>query len=166
MNHTHPKQLRLLAIAPSSRGFGFVVLEGEKSLVNWGVRTVKKDKNIQSLKKVTELITDYRPGLLVLQDMADAHRAPRIKALNQRLIALAETRKLKVKLIRDQQVKRVFFGDGKGTKQERAEIIAARFPDELGFRLPSQRRAWESEDGRMCMFDAVALALACWHKKK
>ena len=40
-----------------------------------------------------------------------------------------------------------------------AEILAKRLPEELGFRLPPKRRAWMSEDYRMDIFDAVALAL-------
>ena len=166
MKHANPQQLRLLAIAPSSRGFGFVVMEGEDSLVNWGVKEAKGDKNIISLAKVEALIAQYQPDMLVLHDMTDARRAARIKELNQDLLALAATRKLKVKLISDQQVKRVFFADGEGTKHTRAEIIAARFPDQLSFLLPPKRRTWESEDGRMCMFDAVALALVYRHQKK
>jgi hypothetical protein len=54
---------------------------------------------------------------------------------------------------------RGFFADGCGTKHALAEIIAERFPKELGFRLPPKRRAWMSEDSRMDIFDAVALAL-------
>jgi hypothetical protein len=58
-----------------------------------------------------------------------------------------------------QQVRRVFFADGQGTKHALAEILAKRFPEELGFRLPPKRRPWMSEDYRMDLFDAVALAL-------
>jgi hypothetical protein len=38
-------------------------------------------------------------------------------------------------------------------------IIAKRFPEELGSRLPPERKPWMSEDSRMNIFDAVALAL-------
>ena len=165
MSHHHSKPLRLLAIASSSRGFGFVVLEAGESLVDWGVKAAKQDKNKNLLAKVQKLIAAYQPDVLILQDMKGSRRAPRIRQLNQHIIALAETSKLRVKLIRDKQVKQVFFGEGEGTKQERAEIIAARFPNQLSFRLPPKRRTWESEDGRMCMFDAAALALAHGFKK-
>jgi hypothetical protein len=55
MNKIQPKYFRILAIAPSTRGFGFAVLEGEASLVDWGVKTAKGDKNKQSLAKVEKL---------------------------------------------------------------------------------------------------------------
>lgn len=66
-----------------------------------------------------------------------------------------------------QQVRQVFFADGgEGTKHALAEKMAKRFPEELGFRLPPKRRAWESEDSRMDIFDAVALALAWRYRNR
>ena len=47
-----------------------------------------------------------------------------------------------------------------GTKQEMAEALAKQFPDELASRLPEKRKAWKSEDARMDIFEAVALAVA------
>jgi hypothetical protein len=40
-----------------------------------------------------------------------------------------------------------------------AEILATRFPEELAPRLPPKRKPWISEDYRMDIFDAVALAI-------
>ena len=37
MKKIQPKHFRILAIAPSTRGFGFAVLEGQDTLVDWGV---------------------------------------------------------------------------------------------------------------------------------
>ena len=51
-------------------------------------------------------------------------------------------------------------GDVKGTKHEMAEFLAQKYPVELAAKLPPKRRAWENEDGRMDMFDAVGLAVA------
>jgi hypothetical protein len=64
-----------------------------------------------------------------------------------------------VDLFSQKQVRRVFFGDAEGTRHLLAEIISERFPEELGFLLPPKRRDWMSEDARMDIFDAVALAL-------
>ena len=41
-----------------------------------------------------------------------------------------------------------------------AETLVNIFPDELATKLPRKRRAYDSEEVRMDMFDAVALALA------
>jgi hypothetical protein len=41
-----------------------------------------------------------------------------------------------VALFSREQVRRVFFADGRGTKHALAEILAKKFPEELGSRLP------------------------------
>jgi Holliday junction resolvasome RuvABC endonuclease subunit len=161
MNKTLPKYPRILTIAPSTKGFGYAVFEGHKMLVHWGVKSVKGDKNAGTIEKVEDMIARYNPQVMVLEDTATkgSHRAPRIKALTKRLVAVAERRTIKVVLFSQKQIRRVFFGDEPGTKHALAEIIADRFPEELGFRLPPKRRDWMSQDSRMDIFDAVALAL-------
>ena len=161
MNKSLPTYPRILAIAPSTKGFGYAVFEGHKMLVHWGVKSVKGDKNAGAVEKVEDMIARYNPQVMVLEDTAtkESHRAPRIKALTKRLVAVAERRTIKVVLFSQKQIRRVFFGDVRGTKHALAENIAERFPEELGFLLPPKRRDWMSQDSRMDIFDAVALAL-------
>jgi|ERR1017187_203160 Holliday junction resolvasome RuvABC endonuclease subunit len=162
MKKIQPKHFRILAIAPSIRGFGFAVLEEQETLVDWGVKTVKKgDKNKQSLAKVKKLIADYQPGVLVLEDTSakGSRRAPRIRKLCQQIIKMTANRKVSVKLFSRDQMMKTFIADGRGTKHALAEMIADRFPEELGSHLPPKRKPWMSEDSRMTIFDAVALAL-------
>jgi hypothetical protein len=151
---------RILSIAPSTRGFGFAVLEDKDTLVDWGVKTVQGNKNANSLAKVEELIAHYQPEMLVLPDTEGSRRSWRIKALSRKIIALAKTRKVSMKLFSQEQVRRTFFTDGKGTKHALAEIVAKRFPEELGSRLPPKRKPWMSEHYQMDIFDAVAVGLA------
>src|ERR1035438_1516295 len=117
------EHFRILAIAPTTRGVGFAVLEGKDSLVDGRVKTVQEDKNANSLTKVEELIAQYQPGVLVLQDTKDSRRSQRIRALSQKIAALAETRNVSVKLFSQEQVQRTYFADGLGTKQEPAPSI-------------------------------------------
>jgi hypothetical protein len=156
-----PKQFRILAVALSTRGFGFVVMEGQKTLIEWGGKVAKGDKNVQSHANVEKLVEFYQPAVLVLQDVTakGSRRAPRIKALNQQIIKSARNRKLKVALFSRKELLSVILGDVKGTKHEMAKVIAGRFSEELASRLPPKRRPWTSEDSRMDIFDAVALAL-------
>ena len=162
MKRTNPKQYRILAVAPSTRGFGYAVLEGHDTLVDWGVKTVKGNKNIQSLAKVEELIAHYQPGILVLEDAAakNSRRSPRIRKLGAQIIKLAATCKTGVKIFSRDQVMKTFILDSQGTKYALAEILVKRFPEELGSRLPPKRKPWMSEDARMNIFDAVALVVA------
>ena len=163
MNHTS-HNIRCLAIAPSTRGFGFAVLEGEK-LVDWGVKPVTGNKNARSLAKAEELLALYQPALLVLEDAESTRRSRRIRKLHTQLVALAKQHKVKVKVLTRAKVRATFFAEGEGTKHALATILAERFTEELQFRLPPKRRAWTSEACGMGIFDAVALAIAARGKK-
>src|ERR1017187_4460524 len=102
MNQITSKHFRILAIALSARGFGFVVMEGQKTIIECGGRVaVDGDKNAQSLTKMKKLLNFYRPGVLVLQDVEakGSRRASRIKMLNRQIKGVAEKNKIEVKLI-------------------------------------------------------------------
>jgi Holliday junction resolvasome RuvABC endonuclease subunit len=161
MNTSLPQYPRILAIAPSTRGFGYAVIEGHRFLVHWGVKSIERDKNSGSIEKVKAMIELYEPQVIALEDTAtkESRRSPRIKALTKRLVTVAESHKIKVALFSQVQVRRAFLGDASGTKHLLAKSIAERFSEELGFLLPPKRRDWMSEDYRMGIFDAVALAL-------
>ena len=141
MNQTTAKDFRILAIAPSAKGFGFVVMEGQKTIVECGRRKADGDKNAQSVAKTKKLLNFYRPGVLVLQDVEakGSRRAPRIKTLNRQIKGLAQKHKIEVKLISGKQLRSLLLGNPRGTKQEMAEMLANQFPDELASRLPPKR---------------------------
>jgi hypothetical protein len=104
----------------------------------------------------------------VLQDVEakGSRRAPRIKTLNRQIKGVAEKNKIEVKLISGTQMRSLLLGNPKGTKQEMAEMLAMQFPDELASRLPPKRKLWKSEDSRMDVFDAMALAVVFRMKGK
>jgi len=160
MNTIQPKQFRILAIAPVTRGFGFAVLEGRDTLVNWGVKTVTGNKNARSLAKMEELITHYQPRVLVLEDASakGSLRHPRIQRLVQQIIKIAADKKVNIKLFSRDQVMKILVRDGRGTKHALAEIVAGQFTEQLGSKLPPKRKAWMREHYQMGIFDAVALA--------
>jgi hypothetical protein len=161
------KQLRSLAVSLSSRGFGYAVMEGDNALILYGKKVFEDDKNAKSLTSIESIITRNQPNVLVLQDVnaKGTHRAPRIKKLHRKVVALAKKRRLKVAKISGKELRSLLLDDEAGTKQAMAELLAKRFPDELTSRLPPKRKAWKSEDARMDIFDAVALAVAFQMKK-
>jgi hypothetical protein len=160
MNQSTSKQVRILAVAFSARGFGYSVME-DQNMLESGNKGVKGNKNLNSVSKVEKLMNLFQPSVLVLQDVhaKGCHRAPRIKALHQQIIALAKKRECKIALFSGKRLRIALLGDVKGTKHEMAEILAQRFPGELAETLPPKRRPWENEDGRMDIFDAVGLAV-------
>jgi Holliday junction resolvasome RuvABC endonuclease subunit len=82
-----------------------------------------------------------------------------------RLTKLASKQKIRVRSFSRAKVKQAFSESGASNKQEIAIAIARRFP-ELAPRLPRFRKPWMSEDYRMSIFDAVALAVAYFENGK
>ncbi len=144
----------------SSRGIGFAVMEGKNILVDWGVKTVKGDKNARSLSNVANLIMHYRPDAIVLENtgLKGSRRRSRVHALTKEIVAMAEGEHIKVKQFSRKQLNLAFIKNEAGTKHALAEYIASRFSRELGFRLPPKRKCGMNEDCRMDIFHAVALA--------
>lgn len=145
-------------------------MEGVRTLVDWGVRTVKGDRNIQSLAKVEAMLGLYHPTVLVLEDHSSpgSRRSARMRELNAHIREMASCHKVPVQLFSNGQIRRAFFGKERGTKHALATLLAEQFPEELASRLPPKRRAWMSEAYQMSIFDAAALAMMCgrqWGKQ-
>src|SRR5713226_5614006 len=98
MDYLLPNETRVLAIDPSSRGLGFVVLEGPERLVDWGIKKIAEDKNAECLKIVSGLIDHYRPHVLAMEDHAGrgCRRRSRVRALLQEIRQLAKNRRITV----------------------------------------------------------------------
>src|SRR6266850_6971580 len=160
MNRAYTKDICVLAIDPSTRGFGFAVLEGPNRLIDWGVKETKTDKKKKSLKLIEDLIDRYLPKVIVVEDYAGkgSRRCRRIERLINDIAKLASKRQIKVRCFSRAKVKQAFSECGASNKQEIAIAIANRFP-ELAPRLPRFRKPWMSEDYRMSIFDAVSFAV-------
>jgi Holliday junction resolvasome RuvABC endonuclease subunit len=160
MSYVFQKELRVLAIDPSTRGFGFAILEGPERLIDWGVKETKTDKNRRSLDLIRELINDYEPDTIVVENYEGkgSRHCLRVRALIDPISKLKSNRKVQVKSFSRAEVKRAFPESSRSTKYEIAVAIAKQFP-ELAPRLPRFRKPWMSEDYRMSIFDAVALGL-------
>jgi RNase H-fold protein (predicted Holliday junction resolvase) len=83
MSRAYTKEIRVLAIDPSTRGFGFAVLERPNRLIDWGVKETKKNKNVRTLKLIEDLIDRYLPNVIAVEDYAGkgSRRCRRIQGL-------------------------------------------------------------------------------------
>jgi Holliday junction resolvasome RuvABC endonuclease subunit len=167
MRHNASSQQRILALDPASREFGFAVLEGPETLVDWGGKVTRGDKRVETLRKVTDLIGQYRPEAIVVEEGEGrgSRRCPRVQELINALRALAVQHKVRTASFSRTNIRQAFAAHGVVTKHEIAVIIAGHFP-ELASLLPPLRKPWMSEDHRMHIFDAVSLALTFFHSKR
>src|SRR5205085_8848947 len=97
MNKEHDRERLLLAIYPTTRGFGFVVFEGQQRTIDWGVKDARGDKNRKVLAKIEQLVSWYRPDMLVLENAhgPGSRRAERIRQLHALVVELAKTQKIR-----------------------------------------------------------------------
>ncbi len=160
----HPK--RVLAIDPTSRGFGFVVLETSTSLIDWGGKSTRIEKEGEALSKIVALIHRYQPETIVIEDCQSSasRRCERVKHLLESIGSLAISQGLECRRVCPAKLKHAFKAFGGTTKQEIAQSIAAQLP-ELAPRLPRIRKAWMNEAHSMAIFDAAALALTTFYSR-
>jgi hypothetical protein len=153
---------RVLAVDPTSRGFGFVVFEGQERLVDWGVKEARRNKTEATLKKIRELIEFLRPHVLVVENCTapGSRRGQRARQLIAEMTEVADTMNVRTRRVSVAMVRRAFSENGSGepTKHQIASVIAERFP-ELTRQLPPPRKLWMSEPDRMAIFDALTLAV-------
>jgi hypothetical protein len=156
---TNDAGLRILAIDPMHKGFGYVVIEDSTLLVDWGVAHVRGPKHIGCLSRLSELVEQYEPDLVVIEDPAvDSRRWARVQRLLADIRVWGEKRGVRVRMLSRRRVRKVFAEWNAQIKEEIAAVIATQFP-ELAFQLPPHRKCYMSEDARMSIFDAASLAL-------
>jgi hypothetical protein len=162
------RRRRVLAIDLSSRGFGFIVLEGPTVPVDWGTRQVNRvDKASSTIAKVRDLIHVYRPHVLVLEDTAAprSRRCERVCSLLGDLALHARSLRVRVVVVSVISVRTLFSASGATTKHLIAGVVAERLP-ELAPLRPPLRKPWMREDERMSVFDAAAFAMAHYHGRR
>jgi len=155
----------ILAIHLQTRGFAYVLFDESRIPIDWGVYDARgADKNVRSLIRINSLLELHTPDVLVLQDMSEhgTRRARRIRELNRRAAELADQRGVRVKTYSRAQVIEHFAELGAVTKHKIAEAIAKHIPA-LDLYVPPARKPWMSENARMGIFDAAALAWLFFH---
>lgn len=154
---------RVLAIDPTTHGFGFVVLESPTMPVDWSMPVIRRGDKEKTLARVTALIKQYEPNVLAIEEPEGSRRCGRVQELLE-AISLIKVKGLKIKRLSIKRVKKVFRTFGAETKYEIAHAVARQIP-ELASWLPRFRKPWMSEDKRTSIFDAAALALTYFHSR-
>lgn len=164
--HERKNYQEVLAIDPMISGFAFAVLEQGGRLVDWGrKKTSSIDRNARCADGVTALIRTYRPDALVLEDCAGegSRRCARVRALIRKLHTVASSESIPVESIPPRFLREICTGNSRATKHDVARTLATRLP-ELARHVPPVRKPWMTEDPRMSIFDAVALAVSVFHR--
>ena len=155
----------ITAIYLNSRGFGFALFEGPIAPLDWGTVEIRgKEKREKLLARVDAVFARHRPDVVVLQDTSErgTHRPHRIRRLNETIAVRAEGHGFPVRFFSRNDVRRCFAYLQTVSKDTIAAAIAKHIPALERF-LPPPRKLWKSEDARMGIFDAAALATTFFH---
>jgi Holliday junction resolvasome RuvABC endonuclease subunit len=162
MQNNNRQPDRILGLALSSRAFGYAIFENDK-LVDWGLASTKRSENVNAwcVTNIDRLLKLYQPDLVALEDVLaeGAARSSRIRRLARQIETLAANRKASVRKIPRLNAIKAVCRTEEATRHDMAVKIADIFPNELSFRLPKRRGIADSEDRRIRMFEAVALAV-------
>ncbi len=163
------KNKRILAIDPGTHYMGIAVLDGAK-LEYYGVKTLPRQKSLkeqlkEGRKVVRSLIDDFDPATLVMEKtfFANDMNGTLLNSFVRGIGAIARNKRLGIKVIATNTVRKIVCKNGKATKQDVAKAIISLYP-EMSPYLSSDRR-WK-EKFYYNMFDAVALGVAALHSAK
>lgn len=147
----------VVAIFPNTRGFGYAAFE-DSLPIDWGVSDVQgANRNQTCIRRVAALLAKYNLDVLLLRDPAET-RGQRVSALIEAIAALPRHQGVGCFMISRIEVRKAFKHIERPTRQRIAHVIAQRVPF-LEPLVPPPRKIWNSEDRRMGLFDAIALAL-------
>jgi len=144
----------------------FVLFEGAFLPYDWGLFEIREPrKEAKCQRKVMQVLSRYEIDVLVLQDTGPegTHRASRVTTLNAAVEAAARQHGVPVFKYSRADVYSTFGSAGFSNKQTLAEVIAKHIPA-FERHVPPPRKPWKSEDARMGLFDAAALALVFFQK--
>jgi len=150
----------VLAVHPTSRGFGWVVFEAKDDPVAWGIASARTGRDEKVLNRFCRLLKKYEPGAFILEDY-EAHaarRSERIRALCREMQHLAALSRCRLAVLDRDLIRAQFAREGAKTRYEIASAIAERI-GAFAHRLPRYRKPWLPEDSRQSLFDAAALAM-------
>jgi hypothetical protein len=161
MSQTPTRPNRILAIDPTTKGFGYVILDLPSHLVAWGMAHVEGEKRSGAVARFVSLLDQFRPDAVVLEDTTaqGSRRYPRVRDLLEALAKVARERGLEVHTVSRLAVIACFSSkEDQATKHSIATTLAVAYP-ELAEKVPKKRKTWQSEDERIAVFDALSLAV-------
>jgi hypothetical protein len=157
-----PPYSRIIGLDLHPRHFGYAVVEvnGTPELFDWGVSRTEGRVKDSAARRIRRLIKMWQPSFIVLEDLAPqrARRARRVRWLISLIKKEACRGRISSCIVDRKWVSQALDSGERLTKDQQASILAQRFPV-LQWKLPAPRGPGASEDYRMGIFDAVALAL-------
>jgi hypothetical protein len=154
---------RVLALNVHPRSFGFVVFHGPNIMFDLGIKSFRRGANavkIPAAKKLLALLDEFTPSAIVIRKPEMRRNAKMLSMIERQ----ARSRRIPIRFLSREDMNRAFIGF-ESNKYEVASALAKQFPT-LDSRLPPKRKCWENEHYRMGIFDAAAVGVAYFTRRK
>ena len=150
----------VLAVHPTTRGFGWVLFENPNTPVAWSIVHARAGRDHHLITRFERLLDRYEPAVLVLEAFENgaSRRNARIQQLYRTMMHEATARAIDTPIFDRETVGMAFAKSGATTRGEIARVIAEHI-EAFSHRLPPKRKLGNSDDARQSLFDAAALAL-------
>lgn len=159
MEITNPKVIRYLGVHVRAHGFAFVVTENA-AVHDSGVRLCDHTDFADCLgKRFSRLLRTFQPDIVVLSQTGSATTRTRRRTISSEVTGRSKYHRATTITISTSAVRRYFGKRGARTRFEMAQEVVRVLP-ELGWKLPSRRKPWQSERYNSAIFDAAAALIA------
>ena len=147
----------ILAIFPSSKGFGYALMESPTTPVDYAMVSIKRFKLNNYKNRIRALLGFFKPTVVIVENHL-YRKGKRVKAVVSTVYKEAARHHLKVYAYSREDIRNFFKSFGAFTKYEIASFIASEIP-ELKDKLGAERKIWASEQYHMPIFDSISLAM-------
>jgi len=138
---------------------GFVVIEGAV-VIDSGTRMCDQSQFDGCLGQgFDRILKTYSPYAVIIRGVTDTAANPRRRKVAMAIRRRAKKYSMDIISIGDAAIRSYFGRHGATTKYQIAQRVATMLP-ELAWKLPRNRKPWESEHYRMSIFDAAAIVIA------
>jgi len=158
---------RVMTVFPNKCGIGHAIFENPRFPVEWGICDLRgDDRHRKAVRRINALVDRYSPDMLVLRDLADVRlkRGRRHYRLLKALEELGKSRGISTMRFSRAEIRRSFDSLRSPTRHAIVHAIAEQIPT-FEVYTPPVKKIWQTEDRRMVLFDAAALALAFYRTK-
>jgi hypothetical protein len=150
----------VLAVHPTSSGFGWALFDEAGVLMEWGIASAKEGRKLRLLSRFKHLLARHEPASLVFEAHEGTHhRADRIRKLYRAFLRVASNAGMTTRGYDREGVAVALNIPLHASRYEVARRIAERLA-ELSHRMPRKQAFGASEDPRQSLFTAAALGLA------
>jgi len=151
-----------LVLYPNTFGVGFVICEGPKEILDYGIKKVRPISHHKYMKKVKWLLDFCKPDIILLLDYKSRKISKRQKRIIDEIVQLAHASNLNLKSYSRSQIKQTFLIFNAKTKYDIAMVILNWYP-ELKNKEPHKRLPWMAEHYQMVVFDTFSLMLTHYY---